>query len=210
MARPSPITLGLSALMLGILTLAVWLFARPRHPVAEAPPPEPTLEADENPGRAPPAPAPTPPAPARRPAPAPVVAVEPPPPAPAPDTTDAGEPPPRMPFALRRDLLVKNHNLRMSEADEETFRALNLPEATRARIREINEAHRLRTERTETSAAPPATGASVALTAAEARQVALRQLLGPEGAQQFDAEERAAVRKLRGKYRFEWGRQLRE
>ena len=215
MARPSPITIGLSALMMGVLTLAVWLFARPRHPAPESLPPEPVLEADENVGRAPapapPAPPEVPPAPTRRPVPEPVVpvaAVESPPP--GPDTTDAGEPPAKVPSSTRRDVLVRNHNLRLSEADEDTFRTLNLPEATRARIREINEDHRKRTERTASSGEPPATGASVALTAAETRQVALRQVLGAEGAQQFDAEERAAVRKLRGKYRFEWGRELRQ
>ena len=115
-----------------------------------------------------------------------------------------------MPSAMRRDVLVRNHNLRLSEADEEIFGALNLPEATRARIREINEEHRKRTEQGVSGTQPPAAGTSVALTAAEARQVALRQLMGPDGAQQFINDERAAIRKIRGKYRFEWGRQLRQ
>jgi type IV secretory pathway VirB10-like protein len=213
MARPSPITIGLTALMAAILALAVWLFARPRHPVPEATP----TEADEGTAPAAPAPAPPPPppvrtAPAPRRAPAPVVAAEPPPSAPAgAETDDAGGLPARVPASLRRDVLVRTQNLRLSEADEETFRKLNLPDATRARIREINEDHRLRTERSFSSADPaPAASAGAALTAREARLVALRQVLGAEGAQQFDAEERAAVRKLRGKYRFEWGRQLRQ
>jgi hypothetical protein len=140
------------------------------------------------------------------PAPAPIAAAEVPPPAPA----DPGTRTARLPFAMRRDLLVRNHNLRLAEADEETFAALNLPEATRARIREINDEHRKRTEQGVPSGEPAASGASVALTAAEARQVALRQLLGNDGAQQFINQERDAVRKIRGKYRFEWGRQLRE
>jgi len=116
-----------------------------------------------------------------------------------------------MPSAMRRDVLVRNHNLRLAEADEEVFGTLNLPEATRARIREINDQQRKRTEQgLLPGSEPPATGASVALTAAEARQVALRQLMGNDGAEQFINEERAAIRKIRGKYRSEWGRQLRE
>jgi hypothetical protein len=220
MARPSPITIGLTALLGVVLSLAFWLIARPRHP---APPPaaaEPAPEPVQRPRPAPPppiaAPRPTPPAirrtPARLPAPAPVAAAETPPPAPAsPETTDTGAPPARMPSAMRRDVLVRNHNLRLSEADEQIFGALNLPEATRARIREINDQHRKRTEQGASGTEPPATRtSSVALTAAEERQVALRQLMGADGAQQFNNEERDAIRKIRGKYRFEWGRQLRQ
>jgi len=218
MARPSPITISLTALLGVVLGLGFWLIARPRHPTPPPAAAEPAPEVEDRPRPAPPpiaASRPTPPAvrraPAPPPAPAPVATAETPPPVPAnPEATDADTPPARMPSAMRRDVLVRNHNLRLSEADEQIFGALNLPEATRARIREINDEHRKQTEHGISGTAPPATGTSVALTAAEQRSVALRQLMGADGAQQFINEERDAIRKIRGKYRFEWGRQLRQ
>jgi len=101
-----------------------------------------------------------------------------------------------------RTALVKNHNQRLAEADEEAIRALRLPDATIARIRAINDEHRRRSEADANTGEARAT--------AQARLDALRLLLGNEGAQQFDKEERAAIRKLRGKYRFEWGQMARQ
>ena len=46
--------------------------------------------------------------------------------------------------------------------------------------------------------------------ALKARHDALTLLLGTDSAQSFESEERIAVMKLRGKYRYEWGRQLRQ
>jgi len=213
MARPSPITIGLTALLGAILCVAVWLLARSRQPLPQPAATAAAQESEDRPGVAPPpTPAPRPPEsrrpparpPAAAPAPAPVAAAAPPPP-----PADAGAPP-RIPFDARRDVLVKTQNLRMSEADEEVFATLNLPEATRARIREINEEHRRRTERPLSSTEPRPASTGVALTSHEARQAALLGLLGNDGARQFGEQERAAVRKIRGKFRYEWGRQLRE
>jgi Spy/CpxP family protein refolding chaperone len=95
--------------------------------------------------------------------------------------------------------LMRNHNRRLDEADEEAFKSLSLPDATRARVRAINDELR---KRTEGDVSPSNVQGAV-----QARRDQLRLLLGADGARQFDIEERGAVRRLRGKYRFEWGQQ---
>src|SRR6185295_68467 len=95
----------------------------------------------------------------------------------------------------RRALLAANHNRRLSEADEQVFAGLNLPEATRASIRQLNDEYRKRTELgPEHPGGPDVAEAAAAL---EARRDALGLLLGADGAKGFDTEERGAVRRLR-------------
>jgi hypothetical protein len=222
MPRLSPITLGLSVLMIAILTTAAILMVGARHTrerasvegeTAEAPPgaaaPTPAPEVTVAPPPPPP-PAP-PPLPAAAPAqPAPVMAVA---TAPDPDAQAPGEDaqlaaaPPN-----RRALLTVNHNRRRQQADENVFNSLGLPEETRAAIRRINEEYRRQTEPTTPAApaSPPPVEVGEAAAALKAREAAITQLLGPDQAKEFDSQERAAVLRLRGKYRFEWGRQLRE
>ncbi len=103
-----------------------------------------------------------------------------------------------------------NHNRRLQEADENVFATLALPESTRASIRQINDEYRRRTERGDATAGAPAAASGDAPAALKARQDALTSLLGTDSAKSFDSEERIAVMRLRGKYRYEWGRQLRQ
>lgn len=199
MARPSPIVVGLSALLAALLALAVFIIARPRPP-ARAP--------DERPATPQAAPPPQsraePGAVDRREGDVSVIV--------QPGPYDAFVPPVDSGAAAgpsgRPARLVANHNQRLQEADERAFAALNLPEQTRAAIRHLNEEQRRRTEPRSGRADGP--GASEVAAAAAARADALRFLLGTDGAQTFDQQERAAVGRLRGKYRFQWGRQLRD
>lgn len=202
MRRLSPITLSLAAIMIAVLSGAVFLLVHSRQlrpepaeaaTVAEPAPPPPAAQAPEI---APPTPAPLPTAPA-------VAVAETPPEmdAQAPDD----EPPPA---PNRRGLLVVNHNRRMQEADENVFATLALPESTRASIRQINDDYRRRTE--AGADAGTTVGAADAAAALKSRQDAVTLLMGTDSAKSFDAEERTAVMRLRGKYRYEWGRQLRQ
>jgi hypothetical protein len=205
MPRLSPITLSLAAIMVAVLSGAVFLLVHARQPRPE-PAKDPEVVAAPEPAPPPPprAPEPLPPPPPAAPA---VALVE------SPAEVDAqafaDDPPP--PAPNRRGLLVVNHNRRLQEADENVFTTLALPESTRASIREINDQYRRRTEPGD-AAAGGATAASPgdAQVALKARHDALTSLLGTDSAKSFDAEERIAVMKLRGKYRYEWGKQLRQ
>lgn len=205
MARLSPITLSLAAIMIAVLGGMIFLLVHSRQPRPE---PATDIEPVAAPAPAPAARAPEPePAPPPPPA-APVVAV-----AETPAEIDAQPPadeqPP--PAPNRRGLLAINHNRRLQEADENVFVTLALPESTRTSIRQINEEYRRRTEPAGDAAAGAAvTAPSEAASALKARQDALTLLLGTDSAKSFDAEERVAVMRLRGKYRYEWGRQLRQ
>ncbi len=207
MARLSPITLSLAAIMIAIVSGAVFLIVHSRQIR-----PEPVTEAEPAPT---PMPMPPPPPPARENEPAPP---PPPPAAPAvaiaetpaedaqPPADDQPPPPPS-----RRGLLAVNHNRRLQEADENVFATLALPDSTRASIRQINDEYRRRTEPSgDAAGAPTVVASSDASAALKARQDALTSLLGTESAKSFDAEERIAVMRLRGKYRYEWGKQLRQ
>jgi hypothetical protein len=119
---------------------------------------------------------------------------------------DALPPPETRPS--RRALLAVNHNRRMQEADEQAFERLKLPEATRVAIRQLNEEHRKRTELGPERSQETDGGELAA--AVKAREESLKLLLGVGAAKDFESEERAAIQRLRGKYRFEWGRLLRQ
>jgi hypothetical protein len=206
--RLSPITLGLSTLMIAVLCVAALVFARARrqtHANTLA-----NLERDQALTKptvpAPPAPIWPAPRPVNDPAPAPAPVI-----AEAAPTFDAGAPAEdgsatngEVPSA-RRATLITNHNRRLEEADAQVFEAMRLPEDTRASIRRINDEYR---KWTELGAQTLDVAGGVA--ASNARQDALRLLLGETPAKDFDGEERGAIRRLRGKYRFEWGRQLRQ
>jgi hypothetical protein len=211
MPRLSPITVALSVLMVAILSTAIFLMVGARHPRERAPvdgdSAEPSLNAAAPPRApevpvAPPAPPPLP-APPPEPEPAATVATAP--------ETDAQSPgddaqltaaPPN-----RRALLLVNHNRRRQEADENVFTSLGLSEETRTAIRQINEEYQ---RQTQPNPDPAPLDVSEASTALRAREAALVRLLGADAAKEFESQERAAVLRLRGKYRFEWGRQLRE
>jgi len=212
MARLSPITIGLSGLMLIFLGATIFLVVRPHH---RSPPSD---DADLSLLASPPVPPAPAPAPAIMPAPPPP---PPPPPIPAPapaavveTAAESDAPPsaetPTAPTLGRRALLVVNHNRRLQEADEQVFVTLNLSETARAEIRRINEEYRKRTEVDPTQPGGGGNGGAGTAGANLARQDALRLFLGTVPAEQFEAAERGAVLRLRGKYRFEWGRQLRE
>jgi hypothetical protein len=212
-ARLSPITIGLAASMIAVVGAAVFVLARPRHGAAPADSAgaAPSLPPEPEPPQAPRVAALPPPAPGPAPAPAPT----PPPrsaetPAAESDPRPAGEdaPAPGATKPNRRALLALNHNQRLDEADAQVFVSLNLPEATRAAVRRINDEYRRRTELGPERPGGPDAGETAA--ALKARQDALALLLGAGPAKDFDVEERSAVRRLRGKYRFEWGRLLRQ
>jgi hypothetical protein len=217
-SRPSSITLALALLALGSLIGGTWIVMRAQRARSaasssareqvEAPanevPVAPHAQALEPP-------APLPPTVPPRAAPVAVSPSEPHAAAAAADDQPAASSAP--PGRARPGALISNHNRRLEEADEQVFATGQLPESTRAAIRRINLAYRTQTE-TEVrggSSADQESGAEVVTaSAARSRQDALRLLLGDQPAREFDAQERGAVRRLRGKYRFEWGRQLHE
>jgi hypothetical protein len=207
MRRLSPITIGLTALMLAILGATAFLVVRSHRPppdhVADSEPVAPPVAPPSVAVRPPDLTAVPPPAPAELP---PVAAVQ------LPPVDDAGsldDDDAAAPAAARgrRGLLIVNHNRRRQEADENVFNTLGLSDATRTAIRQINEDYRRRTEPAPDRAPTDVAESSAALAA---RTDAIARLLGSDAAKTFESEERAAVLRLRGKYRFEWGRQLRQ
>jgi hypothetical protein len=212
MARLSPITIGLSGLMVIFLGATIFLVVRPRDDAdlsLLSSPPAPPAPAPEI-APAPPPPPPAPPQPIPAPEPAAVVETV----AAESDAQPSAETAPA-PALGRRGLLVVNHNRRLQEADEQVFVTLNLAETTRAEVRRINEEYRKRSEVDPTQAGGAGLGSAGIDSAGTApantaRQDALRLLLGAVPAREFEAAERGAVLRLRGKYRFEWGRQLRQ
>jgi hypothetical protein len=208
MARLSPITLSLAAIMIAIVSGAVFLIVHSRQvrpePVSEAVPAPLPMPPPSPPAREPepePEPAPPPPPPA-----APVLAVA---ETPAEDAQALADDQPA-PAPSRRGLLAINHNRRLQEADESVFAMLALPDSTRASIRQINEEYRRRTEPSSNAAGASPVASGEATSALKARHDALISLLGTDSAKSFDSEERVAVMRLRGKYRYEWGKQLRQ
>jgi hypothetical protein len=212
--RPSSITLALALLAMGSLIGGTWMVTRAqraRNAASSSAREQVEVQPNELPAAAhaetPEAAAPIPPPVLARAAP---VAVAPSEPGVA-AALDQPAVPSAPPGRSRPGVLISNHNRRLAEADEQVFESGQLPDSTRAAIRRINLAYRTQTELRDGS--PPAEesgSAGMASTAARTRQDALRLLLGDQPAREFDAQERGAVRRLRGKYRFEWGRQLHE
>jgi hypothetical protein len=198
LARPHPIFIGLVAMAGLVIGLEVHLLHRSRRraapvvsdeaPFAEAPPPAPAAAV---------APAPVaPPVPAALPPPSPPVqpsssaaaasgAI----PAGADGGTDQG------PAQTKRPLFVRPEPERvLRDADEQAFETLQLPEATRAAIRKINETYadtqrQLRAGLITTTEGLPT------------RREAIQQLLGAEAGHQFETAEHVATKQLRSQYR---------
>jgi hypothetical protein len=219
MGRPRPITMTLVTMMVAVTALAVLMVVRREpHPKAEGT--ESSLDsvaaavAESHDGERPrrdTAQTTTNRAPTARP-PVPVLAAPPVIPpgdlqtdAAAPADTAGGVDSGRLPLPLRdkRGTLTINHARRREEADERAFETLTLSEAKRGALRHLNEEYRTRVE--------GALDASPTIRDADrSRREAIIQTLGDEDAAKFDAAERAAILRLRGKYRNEWGRQLRQ
>jgi hypothetical protein len=208
MRRLSPLTIAAALLAVTVIGGGAFLAVRPRHrapvadeplsePPAPPPPPAPVTERPrpqlrlrppaESPFTAPTLPAPpqiTPP----------VAAVE------VPAGPDAGVPPFGW-MLRRRQLAVAAVGQRaITQADERLFEMLQLPEATRAAVRQLNAESERRT-RESLEAARQAPAGPVVPTGpgspAETRRAALETLVGPEMAKAFDAAESDATHRLR-------------
>jgi hypothetical protein len=212
MTRVSPIIVGLAGIALALLGVAGYLMFRP-HQHARTVSAEPAFVDDDG-DRAmrPVAGAVTPTAaPAAGPAPA---AIPPPPPAaPEPSLQQV-----QNAAVKKRALLMADHNQRITqEAAELAFVTLQLPDATRAAIRDINASH-LKARR-DFIAANPETwspgeqqGANLAKTDENdrARRAALKAALGADGVTAFESAEHAAARRLRRQYGAQWAQELEE
>jgi len=208
--RFSPIIVGLAAIAVLVLGTEGYLLLRPH---------ERNVSAADSEGRsraAPPAPAPPvqPPPTASAPA-----APAPPPEAPQPAVAAGGEPPPREVQSAaikKRALLMGDHNQRVTlEADERAFDTLQLPDATRAAIRQINAGY-VKTTRDaiEANAAAWSPGEQLGANLAKnddadrARRAALKEALGADGVSAFETAEYAAARRLRRQYSAQWAQEL--
>jgi hypothetical protein len=114
----------------------------------------------------------------------------------------------------RQKALVANRLQMIRQADEETFQTLNLPEATRAAIRAIdddytraNEAFQARREADQAAGVDSRLPAGD-INAEQTRHAAIASLLGPAGASAFAAAERKAERQVRNRLRPQWVRGL--
>lgn len=215
MARLSPITVGVLVVMSLVLGAAVYVVSRSNHHVDttpvpnqtdewRAPPPPEHLPVVGTPKRVP-RPAVSPPAPPRQlaiPAPAAVVA--------PPSAVTISS------ILQKRALLNAAHHQELTQkADERVFEILQMSEAQRVAIRQINEDFGKRA-RELVNAAPgmlaeqrPESFAKNT-DADRARRAALENLLGVDAARAFDTNEHTAARILLRRYRPEWGRELRD
>ena len=223
--RLSPITLGVLALAIvvfGTASLALWR-SRHRAPIAAAPQSQELGETsrwapgDRAPPPGPSAPSAVPSAPAQ-----PALAGASDPPA-AMDLTseqtgvDAGARAVDNTVAVQnRQRLVAAHNLQLIvQADEQAFVSLKLADDTRVAIRKIDEDFGNRA-RAALNVAPDQTtvdrqiGLGIAGNdqAERDRRSAIRTLLGPEGATDFETAEYAEARRLRIRYRRQWAEEL--
>ena len=130
-----------------------------------------------------------------------------------------GEPPPlevQSAAVKKRALLMGDHNQRVTlEADERAFDTLQLPDATRAAIRQINGSY-VKTTRDaiEANAAAWSPGEQLGANLAKndeadrARRAALKEVLGADGVSAFETAEYAAARRLRRQYSAQWAQEL--
>jgi hypothetical protein len=204
MARPSPLItacLGVGVLVLGVEVAAIYRShdRPPVQTVATAP-----EEPDPAPPTAPANPPPTPP-PAAAPNPAPN-------PAPA-AVAPAAEPPGPLavgdvPVQWRR-FTVPDMESVIRKADEEVFEKLEIPEATRASIRRLNEEHQqklhaLRAGEPGVTNEQQLNGNRANITAfTQTRREGLQEILGPDTEIRFERAERAATKHLRNQLRAE-------
>ena len=218
--RFSPIIVGLAAIAVLVLGTEGYLLLRPhRRAVSAAEEPVTAADSEQRSRAAPPAPAssvrplPTASAPAA-PAPPP-----PPPEAPQPPIAAGGEPPPlevQSAAVKKRALLMGDHSQRVTlEADERAFDTLQLPDATRAAIRQINGSY-VKTTRDaiEANAAAWSPGEQLGANLAKndeadrARRAALKEVLGADGVSAFETAEYTAARRLRRQYSAQWAQEI--
>ena len=214
-----PIVVGLAAIAVALVGMAGYLLVRPhRRHVFAVETPVSADDSDTPPVAAPPVPSPpAPPLPAASPA----IAAAPSPPEALPQAPAASAPEPAAPGAQhaavkKRALLMADHNQRVIlEADEQAFDALQLPDATRAAIRQINASHGKSTRdflEASTAAWSPGEqlGANIAKSdeSDRARRAALKETLGAEGVAAFETAEYAAARRLRRRYATGWAQDL--
>lgn len=200
MARPRQLIiacLGVGALILGAEVTAIY---RSRHRPPAAPSEVATEEAPP-PAAAPPELAASPPAP--RPAPPP------PPIAPAPTAPEPSEVAPVDASARRPLFVAPDIETVIHTADEEVFQKLDLPDATRAAIRRLNEEHaqKLHLLRAGDGAVPSEqrlNGNSANVAAfKQTRREALQELLGADTEIRFERAEHAATKHLHNQFRVQ-------
>ncbi|MEP6652035.1 MAG: hypothetical protein ABJA82_01675 [Myxococcales bacterium] len=206
MARPRPFIiacLGAGALIVGAEVTAIY---RSRHRTPAAPTEVATEAATEV--APPPAAAPTEfvassPAP-RLAAPPPPPPITPPPPAPEPSEVASVDAAARRPLFVAPDIETVIHT-----ADEEAFQKLDLPDATRAAIRRINEEHAqklhlLRAGEGAVANEQQLKGNSANVAAfKQTRRAALQELLGADTEMRFERAEHAATRHLHNQFRVQ-------
>jgi hypothetical protein len=120
-----------------------------------------------------------------------------------------------------RQQLVAAHNLQLIvQADEQAFASLKLGDDTRVAIRRIDEAFGIRTRAALNLASDQTPVAQIPIDrqiglgiarndeAERDRRAAIRTLLGPEGATDFETAEYAEARRLRIRYRRQWAEEL--
>jgi hypothetical protein len=204
LSRPSPLViacLALGSLILGAEVCAIYrsrqhvpaaAVAEPADEPASAAPP-PAVENVVNPPP-PPAPAPS----------APPVAIAPPP--------TADSPPPEAAAAAtgkRPSFVAPDIETVIRAADEQAFQKLDMPEATRAAIRRINEEHAqklhaLRAGEPGASSEQQLNGNTANITAfRQTRREALEEILGADTAIRFERTEHAATKRLHNQFRVQ-------
>lgn len=223
MVRLSSLTIGLFVLVIVVLGVGIYLVARPRHPIdivsvpAGDLPSAPPLGSRETEVQRRPMTLP------------PVVLDEPPPQGEQANSVDGSTGSDGLPgerdrqdgretATTKRGLLIAlNNQKRREEADERVFEVRKMPETTRVAIRQLNEAY---TDRIRASwktkldsliaGAPPDTAPPHTTDAERARRDAIDKILGVDTGREFGAAERVSIQQVRGKYRLEQARLLRQ
>jgi hypothetical protein len=201
LARPRPLIiacLGVGALILGAEVTAIY---RSRHRA-------PTAASEVANEEAPPSAAAPPELAASSPAPRP--APPPPPIAPAPTAPEPSEVAPVDASARRPLFVAPDIETVIHTADEEVFQKLDLPDATRAAIRRLNEEHaqKLHLLRAGEGAVPSSeqqlNGNSANVAALkQTRRAALQELLGADTEIRFERAEHAATKHLHNQFRVQ-------
>lgn len=204
MRRLNPIVVGSLILAPSILGVEAYLLFGSHH---RPPPATAAPQAEAAPAPPPPrvvAPPPTPPP-----------EMPPPPPQDSPSATDDEIDGGTEAALWRRQGVLAAHRLQMMrDADEAAFQKLNLPEATRAAIRAIDDEYVRASQALQARReAEQAAGVDSQLPAGDinaeqTRHAAIESLLGPTGAATFTVAERRAKRHVRNELRPQWVRGL--
>jgi hypothetical protein len=200
LARPSPfitVCLAVGVLALGAEVTAIYR-SHHRAPAAAS---ETAPEEIEPAAPPPPIPPPAPTAPPPPPPPATVAVAPPPEPEPAAPVDAAA--------AQRPQFVSLDIETTIRTADEQVFAKLELPDATRAAIRRINEEHQqklrlLRAGDAGVTGEQQLEGNRANVTAfRQTRREALQEILGPDTEIRFERAERAATKHLHNQLRAE-------